>query len=181
MEDGRVRPLDTIRRAQGGDHDAFEELVTRHGPWLHRLATAIVGPGDSADATQEALLRAWRDLPGLRRPENFEAWLRRILVNHCRDIGRARGRRLTEIHVDALAELGEPEADLRPGVERTTDLATALSLLSIAQRTVLALHYAEDLSLREVAAMLGIPTGTAKSRLNAALVELRRRIGEVER
>jgi RNA polymerase sigma-70 factor, ECF subfamily len=175
--------LDMVRRAQGGDHEAFDELVALHGPWLHRLSTAIVGSADAADATQDALLLAWHRLPSLRRPERFEAWLRRILVNRCRDIGRARGRRVTEIHVEADIESREPEteADHRPGSERSADLAAALSRLSIDQRTVLALHYAADLSLREVAATLGIPNGTAKSRLNAALVELRRQLGEVER
>lgn len=173
--------LDLVRRAQGGDHEAFDELVARHGPWLHRLATVIVGPADAADATQDALALAWRRLPTLRRPEQFEAWLRRILVNRCRDIGRARGRRVTEIHVEAALETREPETDHRPGSERSADLASALARLPIDQRMVLALHYAADLSLREVAATLGIPNGTAKSRLNTALVELRRQLGEVER
>ena len=124
---------------------------------------------------------AWRQLPSLRQPELFEAWLRRILVNRCRDIGRARGRRVTEIRIEADVETRDPGTDHRPGAERSADLASALARLSIDQRTLLALHYAADLSLREVAATLGIPTGTAKSRLNAALVDLRRQLGEVER
>jgi RNA polymerase sigma-70 factor, ECF subfamily len=180
-EAGGTDQLDTIRQAQAGDREAFDDLVALHGPWLHRLATAIVGPTDAADATQDALVLAWRRLPSLRQPELFEAWLRRILVNRCRDIGRARGRRVTEIHVETEIETREPETDHRPGSERSADLAAALTRLTIDQRTVLALHYAADLSLREVAATLGIPNGTAKSRLNAALIELRRQLGEVER
>jgi RNA polymerase sigma-70 factor (ECF subfamily) len=176
----RTNQLDTIRRAQAGDHEAFDELVTRHGPWLHRLATAIVGSDDAADATQDALVLAWRRLPALRQPDRFEAWLRRILVNRCRDIGRARGRRLTEIRVDAAFETGDGGGDPRPRVELSVDLEKAIARLTIDQRTLLALHYAADLSLQEVAATLGIPGGTAKSRLNTALVELRRQLGEID-
>ena len=155
--------------------------MAQHGPWLHRLATAIVGSADAADATQDALVLAWRRLPTLRQPDRFEAWLRRILVNRCRDMGRARGRRLTEIQVDPAFETGDAGGDTRPGVERSVDLETAIARLTIDQRTVLALHYAADLSLREVATTLGLPTGTAKSRLNTALVELRRQLGEMDR
>jgi RNA polymerase sigma factor (sigma-70 family) len=173
--------LDTIRRAQAGDHEAFDDLVTQHGPWLHRLASAIIGSADAADATQDALVQAWRQLPTLRQPDRFEAWLRRILVNRCRDIGRMRGRRLTEIRVDPALETDDAGPDARPKVERSADLERAIGRLTVDQRTVLALHYAADLSLREVATTLGIPTGTAKSRLNTALVELRRQLGEMDR
>jgi RNA polymerase sigma-70 factor, ECF subfamily len=180
-EAGGTTKLDTIRRAQAGDHEAFDELVTQHGPWLHRLATAIVGAADAADATQDALVLAWCRLPTLRQPDRFEAWLRRILVNRCRDIGRTRGRRLTEIRVEPVFEADDAGADSRPSVERSADLEIAVGRLTVDQRTVLALHYAADLSLREVAEALGIPTGTAKSRLNTALVELRRQLGEMDR
>lgn len=164
-----------------GDHDAFDELVARHGPWLYRLAGAIVGSADAADATQDALVLAWRELPSLRTPERFEPWLRRILVNRCRDIGRARGRRVVEIPVERAFEDGAPGVFEPRGLDRSADLASAIARLPIEQRTVLALHYAADLSLRDVAATMVIPVGTAKSRLNAALAALRRQLGEEDR
>lgn len=146
-----------------------------HGGWLFRLAVAIVGPDEAADVTQDALLRAWRELPRLREPERFEAWLRRILVNRCRDVGRARARRV-RIVVDPGGDRADPQSiapDASVTLDATADLDAALARLTVDQRMVIALHYAADLSLAETAATLGLPAGTVKSRLNAALARLR--------
>lgn len=173
------RQLDAIRRARSGDRDAFAELVGLHGGWVHRLAVVIVGPEEAADVTQDVLLRAWRELPRLRDDTRFEAWLRRILVNRCRDVGRAKGRRVVEIELDP-ATGAVPSADGLDTADRTVDLDAALARLSVDQRAVIALHFAADLTLADVAATMGVPIGTVKSRLNTALIHLRTELGRDE-
>jgi RNA polymerase sigma-70 factor (ECF subfamily) len=151
--------------------------VGLHGGWVHRLAVVIVGSEEAADVTQDVLLRAWRELPRLRDDRRFEAWLRRILVNRCRDLGRAQGRRVVEIELDPAVPGAAPSADRLGAADRAVDLDAALARLSVDQRAVIALHFAADLTLGEVAATLGVPIGTVKSRLNAALIHLRAELG----
>lgn len=170
--------LDLVRRAQRGDHDAFDELVDRHAAGLYRLAVAVIGPAEAADATQDALLRAWRELPSLREPDRFTPWLHRILVNRCRDIARAERRRVRLIPVHDLGATSPSIADVAPAADRRADLDRALRRLPVDQRAVLALHYFIGFTLAHVGLVLGVPEGTAKSRLNASLVALRRLLGE---
>jgi RNA polymerase sigma-70 factor (ECF subfamily) len=146
------------------------------------LAVAVVGQDAAADATQDALLRAWQELPRLREPDALGAWLRRILVNRCRDIVRAhRGIRLLSLDDPASPITPPAGPDPTATIDRDADLDAALRALTVDQRTLLALHYALDLPIREVARTLGVPDGTAKTRLNAALVALRRCLSEADR
>ncbi|MGI8828738.1 MAG: RNA polymerase sigma factor [Candidatus Limnocylindria bacterium] len=159
-----------------GDVDAFAALVDRHGPDAYRLATAILGPADAHDATQDALLSAWRQLPRLRQPDRFLPWLRRITVNRCRDLLRQSKRRVQPLSLDAeeaLPEIPAGGADFRVTIEHREILDRAFEALTADQRSVLALHYSADLSIRDAARVLRIPAGTAKSRLNSALRALR--------
>jgi RNA polymerase sigma-70 factor (ECF subfamily) len=151
--------------------DAFDELVERHTGWVYRLAAAIVGPDEAVDVSQDVFVRAWRELPRLRDADRFDAWLRRIVVNRCRDVGRRAGARVREIPIDRRNEGSSP--DPRAAIERDADLAAAVARLSFDHRTILALHYGADLTHESVADALGIPTGTVKSRLGAALERLR--------
>jgi RNA polymerase sigma-70 factor (ECF subfamily) len=148
---------------------------------LHRLALVVAGPDRADDVTQDAFVRAWQELPRLRDPERFVPWLRRILVNRARDLHRAGRRQPRLIDVAAV----ETVADHRPGrvdpaagLDRLVDLHRALGDLSVDQRAVVGLHYLTDLTLPDVARTLEVPLGTAKSRLNAALVVLRQRLEE---
>lgn len=150
--------------------------MDQHAARLYRLAVAVIGPELAADATQDALVRAWRELPGLREPERFEPWLNRILVNRCRDLARANGRRVRQIPVDDLDALHSASPDPARHVDAAVDLDRALARLSVDQRAVLALVYFSGLPIREAAATLGVAEGTAKSRLHAALVALRRHL-----
>jgi len=164
-----------VRRAQEGDVDAFAELMERHAPELHRLAAAIVGPDDAADATQEALLSAWRQLPGLHNRDSFHPWLRTILVNRCRNVLRDRSRRLSPgvLDFDRGSEPADPGPPVHARVTEQDSLDAAFETLSPDQRALLSLHYTMDLSISESARTLGIRTGTAKSRLSSALAALR--------
>ena len=165
---------EVIREAQGGRAEAFEVLVEHYGPNIYRLATAIVGPDEARDIAQETFIAAWRDLPGLRDPDRFEPWLRRILVNRSRNALRSRQRRPTiSLSVPGPADHLAGAVDFRDAADARQALDGAFATLSGDQRAVIALHYGADLSISEAAASMGIRAGTAKSRLNAALRRLR--------
>ena len=135
-----------IERAQRGDHDAFAELFDPALARLDAAARLILRDRELArDAVQEAFIRAWRDVRGLRDPERFNAWLYRLTVNACLDLARRRRSRVDE----------------------------ALRTLDPGHRAVVALHYLLDLPLREVADVLGIPLGTVKSRLHHSMATMR--------
>src|SRR5829696_4266179 len=81
-----VSRVELVERARAGDHEAFTVLVDQVVPRLFNVARLILRDRDAADdATQEALVRAWRDLPGLRDPERFEGWMYRLTVHACHD------------------------------------------------------------------------------------------------
>lgn len=163
-----------VREARDGRVEAFEVLVQRHAPEVYRLATAIVGPQDAADLTQEAFVAAWRDLPRLRRVERFETWLRRIVINRSRNVLRARRRRPTEpMDPGAHGELPSGDPDFRDAVHARHALDGAFDELTAEQRSAIVLHYGAGLSIREAAEAMGVAVGTAKSRLNAALRRMR--------
>jgi RNA polymerase sigma-70 factor, ECF subfamily len=160
-----------VVRAQRGDQQAFERLAADTYPWLYRLAHAILRDAAMADeATQQALVSVWRNLPRLHDPACYEAWCHRLLVNACHDQVRRRRRWL-----DARPSGGhEPVApDELAWVVEHAGLAHALSGLSIDHRTVLALRYLLDLTPDEIADRLAIPRKTVYSRLSRALDEMR--------
>jgi RNA polymerase sigma-70 factor (ECF subfamily) len=160
-----------IARARSGDASAFEALVeARVGP-MTRTAMAILGREDEArDAVQDTLITAWRELAALRDPAAFDAWLTRILVNRCRRGLRRIGlRRAREIPVDAVLAADEPAAvDHAAAVGDRQALEWAFDRLTVDERTLLVLHHLDGRSVASIAAVLGVPAGTAKSRLFAA-------------
>ena len=169
-----------VARAQAGDRDAFEALLER---WLDpslRAAFVILGnEADARDATQEAFLQAWRDIPRLRDPDRFDAWLNRILTNRCRSLrGNRRRTTVREINLSVLPESAEPAVgDDPPGEGGSLSLDAvehAFRRLPMPDRTILVLHHLQHLPVTDVAAGLGIPVGTAKSRLFAARKALER-------
>lgn len=146
----------------------------RHMTDLYRMATAMVGAADARDVTQETLIAAWRELPRLRNPDRFVPWLRRILMNRCRNQLRSRSRRPTQ---NLLEDAPSHRSDLADA-DRRMAVEDALGVLPVAQRAVIVLHYLVGLPLREVAETLAIPEGTVKSRLSVALVALRGQLEE---
>lgn len=176
---GNVKPgveglREVVVEAQSGRADAFEVLVERFGPDIYRMASAIVGPDDARDVAQETFIAAWRELPRLRDPDRFEPWLRRILVNRSRNALRTRRRRPTvSLASPGPADQLAGEVDFRDAADARQALDGAFAALSADQRTVIALHYGSDLSIREAAESMGVAAGTAKSRLNSALRRLR--------
>jgi RNA polymerase sigma factor (sigma-70 family) len=169
--------LDVVERAQAGDQEAFEMLVERHATEIYRLSAAIIGEADARDLTQETFVTACSQLGHLRRADAFAPWLRRICVNRCRNWLRARTRRgrTTSLDADALlaGTLPAGVVDFRDAADARAVLEPAFAALSPDHRALLALHYSMGFSISESADAIGIPAGTAKSRLNAALAVLR--------
>jgi RNA polymerase sigma-70 factor (ECF subfamily) len=171
---GRVEPGAVVEqrvlveRAKRGDHDAFEALA---GPQVSRLDAAarliLRDPELAHDAVQDAFIRAWRNLPALRDPDRFDAWLRRLVVNSCLDISRRRRRRAIEVDLSPLdAAAG---GDIAGDVADREQLDQALRRLEPEWRAIVVMHYFLGMPLPDVAGALGIPLGTAKSRLHRAL------------
>jgi RNA polymerase sigma-70 factor (ECF subfamily) len=161
-----------VERARRGDHEAFADLLDVRLARLDGTARMILRDGELArDAVQEAMIRAWRDLPGLRDPDRFDAWLQRLLANACLDLVRRRKRRVIEVE---LTPIDAPSAnDFAGGLADRELLDQALGGLAPGHRAVVALHYLLGMPLPEVAASLRIPLGTAKSRLHYALAAMR--------
>jgi RNA polymerase sigma-70 factor, ECF subfamily len=167
-----------VIRAQGGDHEAFERLAAAHVRRLNGAAVLILRDREAArDAVQETLIETWRSLPTLRDPDAFDAWLQRILVRSCYRAVRSRRRivEVPELDVDAPVPSDERAVDDRDQLER------AFRRLTTEQRTVLVLHHHVGLPLSESAAVLGIPIGTMKSRLNRATDALRAAVAADDR
>jgi RNA polymerase sigma-70 factor (ECF subfamily) len=162
-----------VERAQAGDHDAFAVLARASGDRLYALASLILGDSAAAeDALQEALMLAWRDIGALREPDAWDAWLKRLTVRACYKLARhERKHRHLEwisVHHDSTIGVDNPASILdRDEVER------GFRALSPDQRAILVLHYYLGLPLTEAAMVLGIPSGTVKSRLHRALLSMR--------
>lgn len=162
-----------VERAREGDRDAFAVLARAAAARLDAAARLILRDREHArDAVQEALIRAWRDLPGLRDPDRFDAWLYRLLSNAAIDEARRRRRRVIEVKI-TFADIGAHEDPTGRLVDRDA-LERALADLAPEQRALVVLHYYLGLPLPEAAQALGISLGAAKSRLHRSIGALRR-------
>ena len=161
-----------VERARRGDHDAFAVLAAAAISRLDGAARLILHDPDQAkDAVQETLVRAWRDLRTLRDPDRFDAWLHRLLVRSClNEANRLRRHRFdVDLYRIDLAARDDPTSSMadRDQLER------GFGHLEPEARALIVLHHYLDLPLPEVAIALGIPLGTAKSRLHRALQVMR--------
>jgi RNA polymerase sigma-70 factor (ECF subfamily) len=163
---------DLVVRAQEGDRDAFASLVHLTSDRLYALASRILRDNDLAeDALQGALIAAWRQLPALRDPDRFEAWVRKVLVHAC--YAEARRRRAWTTNVRVLPVDGPAGPDDLISIVDRDALDRAFRRLTVEQRAVFVLHHHQGLPLVEIAETLGIPAGTARSRLHYATRVLR--------
>jgi RNA polymerase sigma-70 factor (ECF subfamily) len=171
--EGSVRNPDLATPSRATAGDQLLDLVQRRLDRSYRLAGMILGNADDArDATQDAVLRAWRSAGALRDPARFDAWFDRILVNACRDQLRRRQR----VRFIALHDLPPDASDPFRGVLDSDEVLREIAALDDDLRLVVVLHYWADLPLDEVARRAGWPIGTVKSRLHRALETLRRRV-----
>lgn len=177
-----------VRRARGGDVAAFEALVAPRLDRCFRLAWSILAnEADAADAMQDALVAAWREIPRLREPKAFDGWLNRVVANAARMARRSRDRR-REVQVRPVSP-DDREAEAMPssvdrGAEADIDhiadadaVGQAFGRLRAEERLVLTLHYVDERSVAEIAATLAVPVGTAKWRLHEARRSLERLMG----
>jgi len=158
---------DLVELARRGDREAYADLIRVRGDWLFAIAQRILRDVDrTEDAVQDALVIAWRDLPGLRDPDRFDAWLRRLLVRSC--VAEAtRERRL-------VANLRVLPVDIPAGrddylsVADRDQLERGFRRLPSEQRAILVLRHFAGYEPAEIAESLGIPAGTVRSRLHHA-------------
>jgi RNA polymerase sigma-70 factor (ECF subfamily) len=169
-EETRIGPAidrSLIDRARTGDLDAFESIVRARMDAVYRLTAAILGDeADAADAAQETFVAAWRELPRLRDAARFEPWLQRIAVNAARQSLRGRRRRRVREIPSSLAAQSAPVVADPPSDAAV--LHAAMAGLPVDQRSILVLHHLDGRSVAEIAEILKVPLGTAKSRLFAA-------------
>ena len=159
---------DLVERARTGDHDAFAELAGTAISRLDSAAWLILRDTEQAkDAVQNALVRAWRDLPTLRDPDRFDAWLHRLLVRACIDEARRVRRHRVDVELTPLITATVDGAE--SSIATRDQLERGFLRLDPEMRALIVLHHYLDLPLPAVAATLGIPLGTAKSRLHRAL------------
>lgn len=160
-----------VRLAKAGDRGAFDVLAATVVDRLYAVARLVLRDADMAeDAVQEALVRCWRDLPALRDPDHFDAWLHRLLMHAVYDEYRTVGRQRAAV---TLLRLEQSTADGSAALLAREQLDRGFSRLTLDHRAVIVLRLYLGLSLEETATTLGIPVGTAKSRLHYATEAMR--------
>ena len=178
------RPLDDgelVTRAQQGDVAAYEELVRMHQATAFRTAYLLAGStADAEEAAHDAFLKAFHALRRFRRGTPFRPWLLAIVANEARNRRRSAGRRHA-LALRAAREIRPGDAAPSPEAavlsrERQDLVLAAVNRLSEEHRLVVACRYFLDLSEAETASVLGIRTGTVKSRLSRALEHLREEV-----
>ena len=182
-----VAPNDArdLRAARAGDPAAFEAIVATRIAGAFRLAAAILGrDADPADAVQNALVAAWRELPKLRELDRFDAWFHRILVNECRMQVRRTSRSREVFAGDAVNSSWDQLDDLAQAT--TLDRIEVLDLLEGAfqaldpdDRAMVVMHHLQDRPLAEIAEAMHMPVGTVKWRLHEARQALQRALEAV--
>ena len=161
-----------VERARKGDHDAFTALAAAAISRLDTAAWLILrDPEQAKDAVQNAFLRAWRDLPTLRDPDRFDQWLHRLLVRAC--IDEARRTRRHRVDVAFIDVHASPSLDPDRALADRDELERGFRRLEPDERSLLVLRYYLGLPLPEAASVLGIPLGTAKSRVHRGLERMR--------
>ena len=161
-----------------GDSDAFSAIVDQYNTLMMRTALMIIGDRDIAvDAVQDALIRAWQHLPGLREAGALRRWLMRIVVNQCisykRKVARTTAfvrQALAEQSIQLAAEIAD---DHKGRLERDWDLIETVKKLPPKQQAVIMLHYYQGMTLPSMAQTLNISENTLKKRIQAALHNLR--------
>ena len=158
---------DLVEAAQGGDREAFVDLINVRSDRLFGLTQRILRDVDRAeDALQDALVIAWRDLRGLRDPDRFDAWLQRLVINVC--IAQATRERRRTANLRVLPIDGPAAPDTLLSVADRDLLERGFRRLAPDQRAMLVLHHYLGYAPSEIAETLGIPPGTARSRLHHA-------------
>ncbi len=170
--------LDLIEAAKAGDTASFGELVRRHAPRLLALARQFVGPDAAEDVLQEAMVDAYRGLPGFAGHAAVGTWLYRIAVNRCLQERRRAKPPVVDVEpMELLARWEDPDYSVDPALvaarrAHAETLQALLGQLPEGYRNALLLHDGQGLSASELAAVTGIPLGTAKSNIRRSRLAL---------
>jgi RNA polymerase sigma-70 factor (ECF subfamily) len=158
---------DLVEAARNGDREAYVDLIRVRSDRLFAIAQRILRDIDRAeDALQDALVIAWRDLRGLRDPDRFDAWLQRLLINVCITQATRERRRTANLRVLPIDGPAAPDELL--SIADRDQLDRGFRRLPPEQRAILVLHHYLGYEPSEIAETLGIPAGTARSRLHHA-------------
>jgi RNA polymerase sigma-70 factor (ECF subfamily) len=182
LEDERRDDAELIERARRGDVMAYEVLVRAHQDVALRTASLFAPDGEADDAVQEAFVKAYRALSRFRTGAPFRPWLLRIVANEARNRRRSAGRR-AGLALRAVEDRRPDDAAPSPESAVLADeqrrwLLRAIERLRDDDRDIIAARFFLELSEGEAADVLGIPRGTAKSRLSRALGRLRDALDE---
>ncbi|MFG0258341.1 MAG: RNA polymerase sigma factor [Phycisphaerales bacterium JB043] len=180
-----------VRRAQGGDQGALEDLLNRHADLVFAMCLRMCGHAEDArDLSQDVLVKAIEALSSFDGRAKFSTWLTRIAMNHCLT-HRRRQRLRRHASLDSPGTSSEGETTLGMGLEQSTELSgpsrvehdqmqqvlrQAMQDLDPESRALLILRDVRDLDYGQIAEVLDIPLGTVKSRLFRARATLRERI-----
>src|ERR1041385_7598169 len=161
-----------------GDLVAFEQLVLRYGPAIVRLARTIVGSDDAEDVAQDALLLAFKALPGIEEPRKFAAWLSVITRHRALRFTKSESAHLSKrVALDeALLEKIEALAQPLAEKERDEQMIEALDSLPADYAMPLRLHFLDDMPLKRISAFMGIPVSTVKWRIHQGKKLLRAKV-----
>jgi RNA polymerase sigma-70 factor, ECF subfamily len=158
---------DLVEAAQRGDREAFVDLIRTRADHLYALCHRMLRDVDRAeDAFQDALVIAWRDLRALRDPDRLDAWMRRVFVNVCLEHATRERHRTAVLRVLPVDGPAAPDGLLSVGDR--DQLERGFRRLPPQQRAILVLHHFAGYPPDEIADLLGIPPGTARSRLHNA-------------
>ncbi|MBQ3548910.1 MAG: sigma-70 family RNA polymerase sigma factor [Oscillospiraceae bacterium] len=165
-----------LSRARDGDSAAFGELVEHYRDNVYRLAYRMCGnPHDAEEAAQEAFVAAWRALPNFRGDARFSTWLYRLTTNAAIDLLR-REKRHHGASQEEIPELADTADSPQQQMERSEEqeaVQRGLSAIGEEYREILLLRYMQELDYAEIGALLHLPAGTVKSRLNRAKAALK--------
>lgn len=160
---------DLVRRAQSGDARAFELLYREHSPRVFALCLRLSGGtrDEASELMQDVFIRAWRGLAGFRGDSAFSSWLHRLTVNAMLEAARSSSRRTARVlSMEDLGSLGAAAVSERPDLQ--VDLERAIAGLPEGARLAFVLHEIEGYQHDEIAAQLGVATGTVKAQLHRA-------------
>ncbi len=170
---------DLVERAQRGDRESFESLAQMSIAWLYNVAQLMLADSDLAqDAVQEALVVSWRDLRGLRDPDRFDAWLRRVLVRCVYRVAKGERRQAER---ERLAGGDDTSPDAAGELADRDQIDRVFRRIKPEYRAVIVLHHYLGFSDQEAGEALGVPAGTVKSRLHRATAAMRAELEADER
>lgn len=168
-------PAPALERAQGGDHDAFAELVSEHESMVFSLAWHFFNDRDRAEEiAQDIFLQLYRNLPDIESSSHLIHWLRQVTTRRC--IDQVRRSRLRLMSLDDAPEIPVNARPADPFLQQT--LRELIAALPDMQRIVLTLRYQEDLDPSDICRVVNMPVATVKSHLHRALQSLRKKLGD---